>query len=101
LEVAEATNKTGEVTVALFAGVETVTLTHAEANIGSEIRYAIKGDFQRIPRFSSGGPSAAAGDRIRKSAARQPGYFLLLVKVWVQRKKSNEGENPVTLIFLT
>jgi hypothetical protein len=56
LEVAEATNKTGEDTVALFAGVETVTLTHAEANIGSETRHTTtKGDFQRIIRFSPQG----------------------------------------------
>src|SRR6185312_13581256 len=33
-EVAEAAIKTGEVNVELFAGVETVTLTHADANNG-------------------------------------------------------------------
>jgi hypothetical protein len=52
LEVAEAATKTGEVTVALFAGVETVTLTHADANIGSEIKQRTIKGLQRITSFS-------------------------------------------------
>jgi hypothetical protein len=51
-EVAEAANKTGEVTVELFAGVETVTLTHADANIGNEITHRTRGSFHRIYFFT-------------------------------------------------
>jgi hypothetical protein len=51
LEVAEADNENGEVNVELFAGVETFTLTHADANIGSEnIHTTIRG-FHRITRL--------------------------------------------------
>jgi len=51
-EVAEAENKTGEVSVALFAGVEILTLTHADANIGREITHRTISGFNRITRCS-------------------------------------------------
>jgi hypothetical protein len=47
-EVAEAAIKTGEVNVELFAGVETVTLTHADANIGNEITHRTRESFHCI-----------------------------------------------------
>jgi len=47
-ELAEAVTETGEVNVALFAGVETFTLTHADANIGSEIMHTTIRGFHRI-----------------------------------------------------
>jgi hypothetical protein len=47
-EVAEAAIKTGEITVELFAGVETVTLTHADANIGNEITHRTRESFHCI-----------------------------------------------------
>lgn len=50
-EVAEAAIKTGEVTVELFAGVETVTLTHADANTGNEITHRTKESVHRITSF--------------------------------------------------
>ena len=50
-EVAEAAIKTGEVTVELFAGVETVTLTHADANTGNEITHRTIESVHRITSF--------------------------------------------------
>jgi hypothetical protein len=74
LEVAEAENKTGEVTVALFAGVATFTLTHADANIGSEIMHTIIRGFNRITRLLlKKGPRAAAGDLFRGQLRIRPG----------------------------
>jgi hypothetical protein len=49
-EVAEAVTTTGEVTVALFAGVETVTLTPADANKG-EITDRTMASVHRITSF--------------------------------------------------
>src|SRR6478672_6806346 len=50
-EVAEAAIKTGEVTVELFAGVETVTLTPADANKGNEITHRTMESVHRITSF--------------------------------------------------
>jgi hypothetical protein len=50
-EVAEAAIKTGEVTVELFAGVETVTLTHADANTGNDITHRTMESVHRITSF--------------------------------------------------
>ena len=50
-EVAEAAIKTGEVNVELFAGVETVTLTHADANTGNEITHRTMESVHRIISF--------------------------------------------------
>jgi hypothetical protein len=50
-EVAEAVTTTGEVTVALFAGVETVTLTPADANKGNEITDRTMASVHRITSF--------------------------------------------------
>jgi hypothetical protein len=47
-EVADAAIKTGEVNVELFAGVETVTLTHADANNGNEITHRTIESVHRI-----------------------------------------------------
>lgn len=47
-EVAEAVNKTGEVNVELFAGFDTVTLTDADANIGSKLTHRTMESFHRI-----------------------------------------------------
>jgi hypothetical protein len=61
-EVAEAAIKTGEVNVELFAGVETFTLTHADANIGSEIINTTIRGFHRITLLLlRGGLCAAVG----------------------------------------
>jgi hypothetical protein len=73
-EVADAASKTGEVTVALFAGVETVTLTHADANIGNEsVHIAIK-NFHRITRFFSFKRAVRSGGDFPRSTAHQAGY---------------------------
>jgi hypothetical protein len=53
-EVAEAENKTGEVTVALFAGVDTFTTTRAGTSpqAARKRHRIIMGGFHRITRFS-------------------------------------------------
>jgi len=63
-EVAEAATRTGEVTVELFAGVETVTLTHADANTGNEITHRTMESVHRITSF------------LLKNAVRSGGTFL-------------------------
>src|SRR6185437_11792015 len=50
-EVAEAAIKAGEVNVELFAGVETVTLTHADANTGNKITHRTMESVHRITSF--------------------------------------------------
>jgi len=50
-EVAEAAIKTGEVNVELFAGVETVTLTHADANTGNKNTHRTMESVHRINSF--------------------------------------------------
>lgn len=100
LEVAEATNKTGELTVALFAGVDTVTLTDANANIGREITHASKGDFHRITRFSSK-RAVRSGGGLSGSTAHQAEDYARPARLAAQAQESNEGDNPVTPFFLT
>jgi hypothetical protein len=102
LEVAEAENKTGEVTVALFAGVATFTLTHADANIGSEIMHTIIRGFNRITRLLLKKGAARSGrGSFPRSTAHRTGYCVLVFRVWVQRKESNGGDDPVLQDFLT
>jgi hypothetical protein len=73
-EVAEAAIKTGEVNVELFAGVETVTLTHADANTGNEITHRTMESVHRIISFLLKGAVRSGGD-LPRSPAHQAGYL--------------------------
>ena len=95
LEVAEATNKTGEVNVELFAGVETFTVTQADANIGSETKHTTTSAFHRITRFSLSGLCASGVQIASGRILRAP------VRVLVGTEESNEGDDRVLLGFLT
>jgi sulfur relay (sulfurtransferase) complex TusBCD TusD component (DsrE family) len=75
-EVAEAAIKTGELTVELFAGVETVTLTHEDANTGNEITHRTMESVHRITSVSKKKLCAAAGT-FRGQAAQQWGICVL------------------------
>ena len=72
LEVAEAAIKTGEVTVELFAGVETVTLTDADASIDNEITHRTMESVHRITSFLLKGAVRSGGD-LPRSPAHQAG----------------------------
>jgi hypothetical protein len=61
-EVAEAAIKTGEVTVELFVGVETVTLTDADASIDNEITHRTMESVHRITSFLLKGAVRSGGD---------------------------------------
>src|ERR1041384_5257514 len=102
-EVAEAAIKTGEVNVELFAGVETVTLTHADANTGNEITHRTMESVHRIISFL-----------LKKCCAQRAGTFrgqlrirrifsfcVLVFKVFVRTEESNGEDNPVLQNFLT
>jgi hypothetical protein len=101
-EVAEAAIKTGEVTVELFAGVETVTLTHADANTGNEITHRTMESVHRITSFLLKMLCPAVGG-FPRSTGHQADICVLrsVFKVFVRREKSNGGDNPVRLGFFT
>jgi hypothetical protein len=98
-EVAEAENKTGEVSVALFAGVETLTLTHADANIGREITHRTISGFNRITRLLLKKTVRSGGDFPRSTAHQVE--FVLLFRVLVRKETTNEGNNSVAEDFST
>jgi hypothetical protein len=75
-EIAEAAIKTGEVNVELFAGVETVTLTHADANTGNKITHRTMESVHRITSFLLKVLCAAGGD-FPRSTAHQAGICVL------------------------
>jgi hypothetical protein len=122
-EVAEAVTTTGEVTVALFAGVETVTLTPADANKG-EIKDRTMASVHRITSFllnsavRSGGTFSSqlrirrvfAFDVLRSAfddlAIWRSAYFVLFssvlaFRVFVRREDSNWEDDPISLGFFT
>jgi hypothetical protein len=122
-EVAEAVTTTGEVTVALFAGVETVTLTPADANKG-EITDRTMASVHRITSFllnsavRSGGTFSSqlrirrvfAFDVLRSAfddlAIWRSAYFVLFssvlaFRVFVRREDSNWEDDPISLGFFT
>jgi hypothetical protein len=122
-EVAEAVTTTGEVTVALFAGVETVTLTPADANKG-EITDRTMASVHRITSFllnsavRSGGTFSSqlrirrvfAFDVLRSAfddlAIWRSAYFVLFssvlaFRVFVRMEKSNWEDDPISLGFFT
>jgi hypothetical protein len=76
-EVAEAAIKTGEVTVELFPGVETVTLTHADANTGNEITHRTMESVHRITSVSKKKAVRSGGDFPRSSCATVRGICVL------------------------
>ena len=102
-EVAEAAIKTGEVTVELFAGVETVTLTHADANTGNEITHRTIESVHRITSFSPKKCCAQRSGTFRGQLGirRIFAFCVLVFKVFVRREKSNGGDDPVWLGFFT
>ena len=101
-EVAEAAIKTGEVTVELFAGVETVTLTPADANTDNEITHRTMEIVHRIISFLLNGAVRSGGD-FPRSTAHQAGIYVLRsgFKVFVRMEESNWGDDPVPLGFFT
>jgi hypothetical protein len=102
-EVAEAAIKTGEVNVELFAGVETVTLTHADANTGNEITHRTMEIVHRITSFLLKGAVRSGGDLSEVTCAPS-GIFafgVLVVNVFVRTEESNWGDDPVQLVFFT
>ena len=124
LEVAEAAIKTGEVTVELFVGVETVTLTHTDANTGNEITHRTMESVHRITSFllnsavRSGGTFSSqlrirrvfAFDVLRSAfddlAIWRSAYFVLFssvlaFRVFVRMEDSNWEDNPISLGFFT
>ena len=102
LDVAEAAIKTGEVNVELFAGVETVTLTHADANTGNKITHRTMESVHRITSFLLRGAVRSGGD-LPRSPAHQANIFVLRsgFKVFVRTVESNGGDDPVPLGFFT
>ena len=68
-DVAEAAIETGEVTVELFAGVETVTLTHEDANTGNEITHRTMESVHRITSVLQKKAVRSGGDFPRSSCA--------------------------------
>jgi hypothetical protein len=77
--------------VELFAGVETVTLTHEDANTGNEITHRTMESVHRITSVSKKKLCAAAGT-FRGQAAQQFGGFafcVLMSKVFVRTEESN------------
>jgi hypothetical protein len=101
-EVAEAAIKTGEVTVELFAGVETVTLTDADASIDNEITHRTMESVHRITSVLLGGAVRSGGD-LPRSPAHQADICVLRsgFKVFVRTEESNGGDDPVPLGFFT
>jgi hypothetical protein len=77
LEVAEAAITTGEVTVELFAGVETATLTDADANIDKEITHRTMDSVHRITTFLLKGLLCAAVGNVPGSPAQHAGICVL------------------------
>ena len=103
LEVAEAAITTGEVTVELFAGVETVTLTDADANIDKEITHRTMDSVHRITTFLLKGCCAQRRGLSRGHLRIMRGFaFCVLVsKIFVWRKESNWVDSPITRTFFT
>ena len=91
-EVAEAENKTGEDTVALFAGVETFTVTRAEpsAQAAKKRHRSIMGGFHRITRLLlKSEPFAAAGclSKVLLNCAAGWGICVLSPRVVTRMRK--------------
>jgi hypothetical protein len=102
-EVAEAAIKTGEVNVELFAGVETVTLTHADANTGNEITHRTMESVHRFTSFLLRGCCAQRRGPSEVTCAPSGifAFCVLVVKVFVRTEESNGGDDSIQFGFFT
>jgi len=101
LEVAEAAIKTGEVTVELFAGVETVTLTHADANTGNEITHRTMESVHRITSFllKSAVPSGRGLSEVNWAIRRIFAFCVLYLRYLSGGRNRMGGTTQSGLVF--
>jgi hypothetical protein len=90
-EVAEAAIETGEVTVELFAGVETVTLTDADASIDNEITHRTMESVHRITSVLLGVLCAAEGTFRGHLRTRRIFAFCVLDSRYLSGRKNRMG----------